>query len=125
MDEREVTELLPLQPERPPLRVDAGGAVRVGNSRISLDLIVEQYENGMTPDDMILRLRYLALGRCLRRNRLLSAAQRRSADLLKRRREEADSLRAKIEAEPAHLARRPARPPQHGILVKPVDATHS
>jgi hypothetical protein len=28
-------------------------AVRVGNSRISLDLIVEQYENGMMPEEMI------------------------------------------------------------------------
>jgi uncharacterized protein (DUF433 family) len=30
-----------------------GGALRVGTSRISLDLVVEQYENGMTPEDMI------------------------------------------------------------------------
>jgi hypothetical protein len=27
--------------------------VRVGKSRISLDLIVEQYEHGMTPEDMV------------------------------------------------------------------------
>src|SRR5438128_2890965 len=44
---------LPLHAHRPPLRVDEGGAVRVGNSRISLDLVVEQYENGMTPEDMV------------------------------------------------------------------------
>ena len=31
--------------------MDEGGAVRVGKSRISLDLVVEQYENGMTPED--------------------------------------------------------------------------
>jgi hypothetical protein len=41
---------LPLHADRPPLRVDEGGAVRVGNTRISLDLIVEQFENGMTPE---------------------------------------------------------------------------
>jgi hypothetical protein len=39
--------------ERPPLRVDEGGAVRVGKSRISLDLVIEQYENGMMPEDMV------------------------------------------------------------------------
>ena len=44
---------LPLQVELPPLRVDQGGVVRVGNSRISLDLIVEQYENGMIAEDMV------------------------------------------------------------------------
>src|SRR5207248_4782595 len=46
-------EALPLHADRPPLRVDPGGAVRVGDSRISLDLVVEQYENGMTPEDMV------------------------------------------------------------------------
>jgi uncharacterized protein (DUF433 family) len=44
---------LPLHTEAPPLRVDDGGAVRVGNSRTSLDLIVEQYEYGMTPEEMV------------------------------------------------------------------------
>jgi hypothetical protein len=43
----------------PPLRVDEGGAVRVGNTRVSLDLLVQQYENGMTPEDMV-----RALTRC-------------------------------------------------------------
>jgi len=37
----------------PWLRVDEGGVIRVGKSRISLDLVVEQYENGMTPEDMV------------------------------------------------------------------------
>jgi uncharacterized protein (DUF433 family) len=46
-------EGLPLYADRPPLRVDEGGAVRVGQSRITLDLVVEQYENGMTPEEMV------------------------------------------------------------------------
>jgi uncharacterized protein (DUF433 family) len=33
--------------------VDEGGVVRVGNSRISLDLVVEQCENGMMPEDLV------------------------------------------------------------------------
>jgi uncharacterized protein (DUF433 family) len=45
--------LLPLHADRPPLRVDDGGAVRVGKSRITLDLLVSQYDNGMTPEDMV------------------------------------------------------------------------
>jgi hypothetical protein len=59
MDERELpvtagpAPALPLPAERPPLRVDEGGAVRVGNSRVSLDLVIEQYENGTTPEDLV------------------------------------------------------------------------
>lgn len=37
-----VANRLPLQADHPPLRVDEGGAVRVGDTRISLDLVVEQ-----------------------------------------------------------------------------------
>jgi hypothetical protein len=39
---------LPFDADRPPLRVDEGGVVRVGNTRISLDLIVEQSAGGDT-----------------------------------------------------------------------------
>src|SRR5438309_1719546 len=44
-----------------PLRVDEGGTVRVGKSRVSLDVIVEQYENGMSPEDMVRAYDTLAL----------------------------------------------------------------
>lgn len=44
---------LPLIAEPSPLRMEEGGVVRVGNTRISLDLVVEQYERGMTPEDMV------------------------------------------------------------------------
>lgn len=47
------TEGLLFHAEPPPLRVDEGGAVRVGKSRVSLDVVVEQYENGMTPEDLV------------------------------------------------------------------------
>ncbi len=44
---------MPLHADLPPLREDEGGVVRVGKTRISLDLLVEQYENGMTPEDIV------------------------------------------------------------------------
>src|SRR4051794_32883466 len=89
---------LPLQAERPPLRVDEGGAVRVGNSRISLDLIVAQYENGMTPEDMVRAYDTLVLSEVYAV--IAYYLQHRVAVLayLKRREEEAGALRAKIEA---------------------------
>ena len=106
---------LPLHAAPPPLRVDAGGAVRVGKSRVSLDLVVEQYENGMTPDDMVRAYDTLELPHIY----AVIAYYLRYGDevraYLKRRAEEAEALRTKIEAERPRvspqeiLARRSAR----------------
>jgi hypothetical protein len=71
----------------------------VGNSRISLDLVVEQYENGMTPEDMIRAYDTLVLADLY----AVIAYYLRHRDevgvYLKRREQEARALRAKIEAE--------------------------
>src|SRR5204863_8134545 len=96
---------LPVHAERPPLRVDEGGAVRVGNSRVSLDLVVEQYENGMTPEDLVRAYDTLVLADV----HAVIAYYLRHRDqvraYLKRREEEAEALRAKIEAERPRVAR--------------------
>src|SRR5262245_41035335 len=106
---------LPLHPEVPPLRVDGGGAVRVGKSRISLDLIVEQYENGMAPEDMVRDYDTLVLADI---HAVIASYLRHRTEVwayLKRRAEEAEALRAKIVAERPRvspeelLARRSAR----------------
>ena len=52
---------LPLHADPPPLRMADSGTIRVGNSRIQFDLVVEQYENGMTPEDMVRAYDTLAL----------------------------------------------------------------
>src|SRR5437763_16519518 len=92
------TNGLPLHAELPPLRVDEGGAVRVGKSRVSLDLVVEQYENGMTPEDMVRAYDTLALADV----HAVIAYYLRHRDgvrtYLKRRAEEVAALRAQVEA---------------------------
>jgi len=104
MDERELNEF-PLHIDRPPLRVDEGGAVRIGKSRISLDLIVEQYENGMTPEDMVRAYDTLVLADV---HAVIAYYLRHRDEVrayLNRRAEEAEALRAKIEAERPRVSR--------------------
>lgn len=96
---------LPLQAERPPLRVNEGGAVRVGNSRISLDLVVEQYENGMTPEDMVRAYDTLALPDVYAVIAYYLRNRDRVRAYLKRRQDEAEALRAKIEAQRPSVSR--------------------
>jgi uncharacterized protein (DUF433 family) len=96
---------LPLHADRPPLRVDEGGAVRVGNSRISLDLVVKQYENGMTPEDMVRAYDTLVLADV---HAVIAYYLRHRDEVrayLKRREEEARTLQAKIEAERPRVTR--------------------
>ncbi len=96
---------LPLHADPPPLRVDEGGVVRVASTRISLDLVVEQNENGMTPEDMVraydtLRLAdvYAVIAYYLRHRDEVRA-------YLKRREEEAQALRSKIESARPRMGR--------------------
>ena len=96
---------LRLHADRPPLRVDEGGAVRVGNSRISLDLIVEQYENGRTPEDMVRAYDTLRLAEVHAVIAYYLQHRDEVRVYLKRREEEAETLRAKIEAERPRVAR--------------------
>jgi uncharacterized protein (DUF433 family) len=97
-----------------PLRIDEGGIVRIGNSRVTLDLVVEQYENGMTPEDMVRAYDTLVLADVHAAIAYYLRHRDEVRVYLKQRGIEAAALRAKIEAErprvsPAELlARRSA-----------------
>ncbi|MBX9579390.1 MAG: DUF433 domain-containing protein [Gemmataceae bacterium] len=96
---------LPLHAEPPPLRVDPGGAVRIGTGRVSLDVVVEQYENGMTPEDLVRAYDALTLADV----HAVVAYYLRNRDAVRaylaRRAEEAAALRATIEAERPRVSR--------------------
>jgi uncharacterized protein (DUF433 family) len=44
---------LPLDPEPPPIRIDEGGAVRVGPTRVTLAVVIGLFLAGETPDEII------------------------------------------------------------------------
>ncbi len=96
---------LPLHADPPPLRLDEGGAVRVGKTRISLDLVVEQYSNGMTPEDIVRAYDTLVLADV---HAVIAYYLRHGDEVrayLQRRKEEADALRVKIEADRPRVSR--------------------
>jgi uncharacterized protein (DUF433 family) len=101
----EVNAPLPVHADPSPLRAEEGGVIRVGASRVSLDLVVEQYENGMTPEDMVRAFDTLGLADV----HAVIACYLRHCDevraYLKRRKEEAEGLRAKIENERPRVSR--------------------
>lgn len=96
---------LPIQAELPPLRMDEGGAIRIGKSRVTFDLVIEQYENGMTPDDLVRAYDTLDLADV----HAVIAYYLRHLDevraYLKRRQEEPETLRAQIESDRPRISR--------------------
>jgi uncharacterized protein (DUF433 family) len=49
------------QAEAPPLREDADGALRVGDSRVLLELVVHAFQDGATPESIVQRFSTLSL----------------------------------------------------------------
>jgi uncharacterized protein (DUF433 family) len=43
----------PIQADPVPLRADEGGVLRVGDSRITLDTLVHEYESGADPEGIV------------------------------------------------------------------------
>jgi len=89
-----------LLPEAPPLRWEKGGVIRVGRGRISLDLIVEQYECGSTPEDMVRDYDTLKLADVYGAIAFYLQHREQVQAYLNRREEEAKKLRAIIESGP-------------------------
>ena len=58
---RNIKWLLPPRPSAPPLREDAAGALRVGNSRVLLELVIRAFQDGATPETIVQRYSTLTL----------------------------------------------------------------
>ena len=50
------------RPESPPLWEDDAGAVRIGDSRVLLELVIRAFQDGATPETIAQRYSTLALG---------------------------------------------------------------
>jgi uncharacterized protein (DUF433 family) len=89
---------LAIQTNPVPLRIDEHGAIRVGKSQVTLDLIVREFEDGADPEEIAynyptLELAdvYAVMAYCLRHKEQVD-------EYLRTRRTQADRLRQEIEA---------------------------
>lgn len=96
-------------PEAPPLREDAAGAVRVGDSRVLLELVIHAFQDGATPETIVQRYSTLALSDAYA---VVAYYLRHGAEIdayLARREEKAEEVRQRIESEQADLSEIRAR----------------
>ena len=87
-----------LHPDPVPLRVDDTGAIRVGQSRVTLDVLLQYWRLGMKPEEIARGLDTLTLADV---HGALSYYFRHETEIdnyLRRREEEAEKLRQEIQA---------------------------
>ena len=96
---------LPRKMKDAPLWFGEGGVVRVGASRVTLDLVVEEYESGSTPEDIVRAYDTLSLADVYAVIAYYLQNQDDVRAYLAQREAEGDRLRAKIEAERPPITR--------------------
>jgi uncharacterized protein (DUF433 family) len=92
-----------LQVEAPPLRRDAAGTLRIGNSRVLLELVIHAFEDGATPETIVqqyptttLADTYGVIAYYLRHRTEVSA-------YLAEREHQAEEVRTRVESQQADL----------------------
>jgi len=102
---------MPPQPDPVPLRDDGGGGLRVGKTRVSLDTVIEEYDQGAGPESIVSAYPTLELADVYAVIAYYLRHQGEVREYLRKRDEEAAELRREIEAHSAGLrARLLARP---------------
>lgn len=98
-----------LQAEAPPLREDAAGALRVGESRVLLELVIRAFQDGTTPETIVQRYSTLALPDVYAVIAYFLRHRHEVEDYLARREREADEVRRRVESEQSDLSEMRAR----------------
>jgi uncharacterized protein (DUF433 family) len=87
-----------LHPDPVPLRVDETGTIRVGQSRVTLDVLLQYWRMGMNPEEIARGLDTLTLADVHGALAYYHRHQAEMDDYLRRREGEAEELRRQIEA---------------------------
>ena len=90
--------LLTIQADPVPLRVDEQGVIRVGNSQVLLDIVVQEYNNGAEPEAIAHGFPTLNLADVYGAIAYYLRHRNEIDEHLQARRREAETLRREIEA---------------------------
>jgi uncharacterized protein (DUF433 family) len=100
------------EPIAVPLHEDEHGTIRVGDSRVLLELVIRAFRDGATAEAIVQRYDTLKLADVYAVITYYLAHPARVEEYLRRCEEEAEAVRRKIEARP------PARPNLRDMLLK-------
>jgi uncharacterized protein (DUF433 family) len=92
-----------------PLRVDQTGTIRVGSSRVTLDVLVADYRKGLSPEEIVRQLDSLDLADVYAALGYYHRHRQEVEEYLRRRADEAEALRREIEAAQPERAELKAR----------------
>ena len=98
-----------LQTESPPLREDASGALRVGESRVLLELVIRAFQDGATPETIVQRYSTLALRDVYAVIAYYLRHPSEIEDYLARREQVGDAVRERLESQQGDLSEIRAR----------------
>ena len=92
------------QAEMPPLREDVDGALRVGDSRVLLELVIRAFQDGMTPESIIQRFSTLSLPDVYAVIAYYLRHRKEVENYLAHREKQAEKVRKKIEVQQGDLS---------------------
>jgi len=93
-----------VQAEAPPIREDADGALRVGNSRVLLELVIRAFQDGATPEAIVQRYSTLALADVYAVIAYYLRHRSEVENYLARREAKAEEVRQRIEGQQGDLS---------------------
>lgn len=93
-----------IEPQPVPLCQDETGAIRVGSSRVLLELVIRAFQDGATPETIVQRYETLGLAEVYAVVAYYLTHRQEVEGYLQEREEQADEVRRRIEAG------QPARP---------------
>jgi|SRR5579884_802934 len=93
-----------IQAEAPPIREDAAGALRVGNSRVLLELVIRAFQDGATPETIVQRYSTLSLPDVYAVITYYLNHRSEIEDYLAQREQQAEEVRQRIESQQGDLS---------------------
>lgn len=89
-----------------PLREDADGTIRVGGTRVTLDVVIHAHQDGATPEQIVEMFDVLKVGDVYAVVSFYLAHRVEMDEYLEKREKAGERIRREIEADPRHQALR-------------------